>query len=288
MKKLAVITIMLTATAFTITSFAHGGGHHSIGREQHNSNCYDHTYCEGRDTCIYYNADCPYHTNDTHHTYDHESEVHYGSGDHFVSGDTTDNTNADGLDIRGLKLPINARRLVIIATRVGSAKADYSYYTKENGSWKESNSDTAYIGKGGIGKTKEGDLKTPSGLYMLNTPFGNASPKEGFPKDYLKVSDDCYWNCDPKSQSYNTLVSTKTCKDFDKSKSEHLNAIGAYYDYCFNISYNDTCKKDAGSAIFLHCDIDHSATHGCVAISKANMEKLMKEYDPLGTYIYIY
>ena len=53
---------------------------------------------------------------------------------------------------------------LIVVTGTGGSNASFVMYEKDgNGDWKQVISTKAYIGKKGLGKTKEGDMKTPTG-----------------------------------------------------------------------------------------------------------------------------
>ena len=61
------------------------------------------------------------------------------------------------------------------------------------------------IGKNGATTDKrEGDFKTPLGLFKLGSAFGTSSIKTDYP--YLKVTNDSYWVDDSMSPNYNKWV----------------------------------------------------------------------------------
>jgi len=135
------------------------------------------------------------------------------------------------------------------------------------------------LGRGGMGKSKEGDGKTPIGLFNMNTPFGICAKKEGFPDNYLQVTDTMYWDGDVKSPTYNKLVDRNTNTNFNKKASEHLIDIMPDYNYALNIGYNPECKSGEGSALFLHClGAEKGNTGGCVAIKEEYMIEILKLY----------
>lgn len=140
------------------------------------------------------------------------------------------------------------------------------------------------LGRKGLGKTREGDEKTPLGIFRMNTPFGIKDALEGFPDNYIKVSSDMYWNGDSQSELYNRLVSTDTYDAFSRSASEHLIDYGGYYDYCIDMGYNPQGTPYLGSALFLHCSMGIN-TGGCIAIPEENMIEIMKAYREGKTYI---
>ena len=142
---------------------------------------------------------------------------------------------------------------------------------------------SANIGKNGLGKTIEGDMKTPVGIYKFNRYFGiEDNPDTDLP--YVKVNRSHYWNGDSNSDRYNQLVNYEIYQDFDRSDSEHLIEVYPGYEYAMNINYNEEGIKKKGSAIFLHCLTRRNYTAGCVAIDKLN---ILKVYNRLNENCYI-
>ena len=60
----------------------------------------------------------------------------------------------------------------IILVKCKENKATVVMLQKENHSWNKIMNTEAFIGKNGIGKTTEGDKKTPKGLFKLGLTFG--------------------------------------------------------------------------------------------------------------------
>ena len=169
-----------------------------------------------------------------------------------------------------LKQAKDAEQLFIVAA-VGKTTAYVSMHQKdEDGNWKQIITTPGYIGKEGLGKTKEGDYKTPVGTFHFNYAFGiNEDPGcTGF--EWHQVTDDDYWSGDTREgYGYNQMVSIKDLPDLDTEDSEHIVDYPVHYQYCMNISYNEDGVPGKGSAIFLHClGPQKPYTGGCVAIPK--------------------
>ena len=78
--------------------------------------------------------------------------------------------------------------------------------------------------KKGIGKTKEGDGKTPIGSYGFSMAFGTCEAPAGITIPYTLVNSTHWVVCDSKSKYYNKFVSTKEIKkDWNEAYGEHLN-----------------------------------------------------------------
>ena len=73
----------------------------------------------------------------------------------------------------------------------------------------------------GLGKEKEGDKKTPVGIYQFNEYFG-IYDNPGTELPYIKVNKSHYWDGDNNSDRYNQLVNIETYTNFNVKKSEHL------------------------------------------------------------------
>ncbi len=153
----------------------------------------------------------------------------------------------------------------------GGSNATVEMYKKKNGAWKQVVSCKGYIGQNGLGKTKEGDRKTPSGVYNLTGAFGiKADP--GAKMSYVQVNRYLYWCGD--SSYYNQLVDIR-----EKPHScfgEHLIDYVPEYNYGMFLDYNADCVYGKGSAIFLHCTGSNAYTGGCIAVGQKNMIKIIK------------
>ena len=191
-----------------------------------------------------------------------------------------------------LGVPADATVLVTLKGDANSDTGTLTLLTKQQSAdgksyWTKLNECTAKYGKAGLGKTKEGDNKTPVGVFKMNTPFGIKDAEAGFPSNYIKVDKDCYWNGDSQSELYNKLVSTRTYTAFRTSESEHLINYAPYYNYCIDTGYNADGTPYKGSAIFLHCVVGNENTHGCIAIPEENMKEVLRTYAEGTTYIVI-
>lgn len=197
---------------------------------------------------------------------------------------------ASGLEIDKINIPADSQVLITLAGSRTSDTGELNVYTKgDDGAWKTVYAGIrAKYGMNGLYKEKEGDSKTPVGVFKMNTPFGIADSAEGFPDNYIKVDPDMYWNGDSASDRYNKLVNVKEYTAFDRSASEHLINYSGYYDYCIDTGYNYEGTPYLGSAIFLHCVVNDEHTHGCIAIPKEYMTEIMKLYSEGNTYIAIY
>lgn len=164
----------------------------------------------------------------------------------------------------------SVNEMVLVKYRGGSRATLMLYQKDAGGLWQELLRCKAYTGKRGIGKTKEGDLKTPKGDYRLTCAFG-IKDDPGSAMEYTKVTRYHYWCAD---KYYNTMVDVRIKKH--KCHGEHLIHYTRSYAYAMNIGYNLACKKGKGSALFLHCFGSHKYTRGCVAVSRSDMKTIIQ------------
>jgi len=164
-------------------------------------------------------------------------------------------------------------QLLLLVYDHGTSKL-YRYQKDSQGIWKlVGNPYAAQVGRNGVSANKkEGDGKTPTGLYRLGFAFGNES-KPDTVLTYRKVTTDSYWVDDSNSKFYNTWVEGTEQKDWDSA--EHLSEAKTAYAYAVVIEYNmNPIKPGLGSAIFLHCGTKPTA--GCIAVDKSRVLEILK------------
>ena len=131
------------------------------------------------------------------------------------------------------------------------------------------------VGKKGITtKKKEGDHKTPKGIYELGPVFYRADKIDKFKTKLKKISikKDMGWCDDTNSNYYNQLI-----KINKKTKHEKMFRNDGSYDIVILINYNTKrIIKDKGSAIFLHITKNYKRTLGCIALKKKDLLILLK------------
>ncbi|MBO5490963.1 MAG: L,D-transpeptidase family protein [Desulfovibrio sp.] len=172
----------------------------------------------------------------------------------------------------------NVDQLILVGA-VGGSDALLTFYEKRGPLWQEVFTSRAYIGRNGLGKEREGDARTPVGVFHFTKAFGIA-PDPGCALHYTQVNDAHYWVGDNASPLYNRFADTRDGAVFDRKESEHLIEYTKPYQYCLNISYNEDGKPGLGSAIFLHCYSARAYTGGCVAIPEDDMRRLLRALRP--------
>lgn len=168
----------------------------------------------------------------------------------------------------------NQTTQAIIVVGNGGSYATLTLHTKRNGVWTEILSCNARVGKNGITSNKrEGDGKTPTGIYSFGQAFGVVG-NPGTSRGWVQVNNNHYWVDDSNSRYYNKLVDVSQT-GIAWSSAEHLIGYLTAYKYAIAINYNTSCIPGAGSAIFLHCSTGGS-TAGCISISESNMIKILQ------------
>lgn len=135
---------------------------------------------------------------------------------------------------------------------------------------------------------REGDGKSPAGIFALGTAFGYASePLEGLKIAYLNLTPSIECVDDPGSKHYNRIVDRSVVSP-DWNSSEHMRNAGESYRWGIVVDYNGTVTGDTnppepggGSCVFLHIwQSDDQGTAGCTAMSQADLKTLLTWLDP--------
>ena len=124
----------------------------------------------------------------------------------------------------------NQQIFVVAAFSEDATDAWVSLHEKQSdGSWHMVMTTPAFIGKNGLGKTMEGDAKTPVAEFHFNRAFSIADdPGSKIP--YVKVDDDTYWSGDgEEGHHYNELVDIKDIPDLDTDECEHIKDYVYHY-----------------------------------------------------------
>jgi L,D-peptidoglycan transpeptidase YkuD (ErfK/YbiS/YcfS/YnhG family) len=174
-----------------------------------------------------------------------------------------------------LEAPIN-QAIVVHPLNKNSTQAQLSTWQREGSIWRRLLFISAVIGKNGLGlagQKKEGDGKTPSGVYPLGPAFGYA-PSINTGLSYRQAGPNDFWVDDKQSRQYNQWVSgMPNAKSF-----ERMRRPDGLYQYGIVIGYNrHPVISGAGSAIFMHVWQGYnSPTSGCVAINQRYLRKILR------------
>ncbi len=173
-----------------------------------------------------------------------------------------------------------ARQVVtVVAARPGSPLATVSAYQRDVSGWTRVLGPwSAYIGRNGVapvGAKREGDGRTPSGVFGLDFAFGiGADPGTRLPFRRI-TGPNIVWDDDPTSPLYNEWVdTTATSAGADPEPMD----VASYRDGVV-IVYNAARTPGLGSGIFLH--VSHaSPTSGCVSLAPGAVLDILRWLDP--------
>jgi L,D-peptidoglycan transpeptidase YkuD (ErfK/YbiS/YcfS/YnhG family) len=170
--------------------------------------------------------------------------------------------------------------IVLTAPSLGATTATLTAYERTSTGWRTVFGPwTARVGSRGIapaGAKREGDGRTPSGVYGFEFFFGVSSdPGVHFPFRRI-TSRSIVWDDDPASPTYNLWRDTDT--DTVGADPEPMYVTPAY-EYGAVIAYNADRTPGLGSAIFLH-ESTGGPTAGCVSLPVDQLLQVLRWLDP--------
>jgi len=163
---------------------------------------------------------------------------------------------------------------LVLVRYLGKTAAEVSMWEKQDNAWNELFTCEGQVGKNGVGKEKEGDNKTPLGVFGLSVPFGTL-PDPGCAIPYTQLQESHYWCGD--DTAYNRFVDLRETPH--DCQGEHLIEYPDY-KYALFIEYNKECILGKGFAIFFHCFGKNPYTAGCVAIDEPYMKTVLQHVHP--------
>jgi L,D-peptidoglycan transpeptidase YkuD (ErfK/YbiS/YcfS/YnhG family) len=186
-----------------------------------------------------------------------------------------------------------------------STKATLRLWQRDGASWKPvGDAWPAVIGAGGAawgngahgdgapagrsGPTKrEGDRKSPAGIYDLRAAYGYAAtPPAGAKLPYTAVGKS--WECvdDPLSKHYAQILDRSTIAKADWMSSEMMKRDDALYTWVIDVAHNPLRVSGNGSCIFLHeWSGPDSATVGCTAMAEPQLAQLVTSLEPGAAFV---
>lgn len=197
--------------------------------------------------------------------------------------------------LQGEEIP-DSKQLLVVTTKNWSASAgSLQRYERDHDHWnKVGKAIEIKLGRNGLGwgiglheiprhpkiLKKEGDGKSPAGIFRLRQAFGYAPFKINYPYEIYKETDHCV--DDVNSVYYNKIVdSTKIQRDY--KSYERMKFPKDHYRYGIVVDHNGITegkksKKGAGSCIFVH--IKDVPTAGCTVMNKEEIEEILLWLDP--------
>ncbi|MFT7879955.1 MAG: L,D-transpeptidase family protein [Sulfurimonas sp.] len=187
------------------------------------------------------------------------------------------------------------RQLIVVTTENWSApEGKLQRYERTDTKWKKAGEVIAVkLGRNGLGWgrglhripdnakfiKKEGDGKSPAGIFTLKQAFGYEPFQIDYPYEVYRETDHCV--DDVNSRYYNKIVdSTKIERDYQSH--EKMKFPKDYYKYGIVVDHNgimsgEKSVRGAGSCIFIH--IKPVPTAGCTVMNEAQIKEIMQWLD---------
>lgn len=172
-------------------------------------------------------------------------------------------------------------QVVLVHGRFDAVPAQVSGWERQDGAWKQVMAPVnAVLGRNGLapeGEKREGDGRTPSGIFALRRAFGyEANVTTGL--EYQPATEKDFWIDAPSSPFYNQWFSNEVAPTVSH---EVLRRPDDLYKYAIVIEYNtDPVVPGMGSAIFMHLWRGAGEpTAGCVAMAETDLLRLLRWLD---------
>jgi L,D-peptidoglycan transpeptidase YkuD (ErfK/YbiS/YcfS/YnhG family) len=159
--------------------------------------------------------------------------------------------------------------ITVVAPTRASMQGLLRLWTKRDGCWRRTAGPwTAWLGQRGTTPAKrEGDRRTPTGIFrFLRTMYGIA-PNPGVYYDYRRIVCGDWWVEDPASPYYNRFHHVRCgSKPPFRTTSEDLSRSPTAYHHFAVVAYNTSpVVPGRGSGIFFHASTGRP-TLGCVSL----------------------
>jgi len=201
---------------------------------------------------------------------------------------------ATGLAVSNIPIPKTTSQLIKVTTKNWNTKDGklQRYEKNKKGNWiKIGKNIDIVLGRNGLAWglglhkipkdakyiKKEGDGKSPAGLFKLGNAFGYNEFKINFPYAKYTRTDHCV--DDSNSQFYNTIIDSKKVKK-DYKSFEYMKLKNNLYKYGITVKHNPENIAQAGSCIFMHIKSKTGkGTAGCTAMKESEITRILKWLD---------
>ena len=205
------------------------------------------------------------------------------------------------------ELPASSTQcLVGIADDWNTSSATLRFYQKSGGQWKPDGAPwKSRLGKNGLiwglglhplppgaPAKKEGDMRSPAGVFTLGGVWGYESAIRKHPKlFYRRVTPRDLWVEDPASPHYNRNLILEQEPSTPWEKKQQMKQDDPAHSLKLFIAHNAPPKvvPNAGSSIFFHIwRADGTrATAGCTTMEEAKLRSLIARIDPSRRPVYV-
>jgi len=203
-------------------------------------------------------------------------------------------TPTKAMEKRNLEIPQETAQLITVTTKGWNTKDGklQRYQRDKNGAWVKVDSPIkVVVGRNGLGwgvglhrtpknakyLKKEGDGRSPAGLFKLGNGFGYHPFKINFPYAQYRRTDHCV--DDSRSKYYNTIIDSNSVER-DYKSFEYMKLRNNLYKYGITVKHNPKNIAQSGSCIFMHIQSPTGkGTAGCTAMSEYQIKKILKWLD---------
>jgi D-alanyl-D-alanine dipeptidase len=195
-------------------------------------------------------------------------------------------------------LHASSQAMVVTTPDWNSVDGSLQRYEKRNGKWQPVGEKIAIVvGKSGMGWDhlvipapsgapikKEGDGRSPAGIFTIGQAFGYAPSAPDLKLPYLKLpylqlTDSIECVDDVGSKAYNQVVDRQTIAHPDWSSSEKMRSVDVYL-HGLEVNYNPEHVAGAGSCIFMHIWRGTGrGTAGCTAMDQNKLQEILHWLD---------
>jgi L,D-peptidoglycan transpeptidase YkuD (ErfK/YbiS/YcfS/YnhG family) len=131
---------------------------------------------------------------------------------------------------------------------------------------------------------REGDGKSPAGVYRLGTAFGVAASLPAGARDfpYLRTSPTTYCVEDARSTYYNQIVDSTRVKPPSLDQWSQMARPDGLFNWGVVVQQNaPETQKGSGSCVFLHVwRGPKRPTAGCTAMASDQIQEILRWLDP--------
>ncbi len=187
--------------------------------------------------------------------------------------------------------------VVVLSEGWDSLQATLYVLEKADSSWKVLQQHPAVVGQKGLGwgiglsdfrqhpgpTKKEGDKKSPAGVFSFGEAFGYSPPASLPPLKWTYQQIIWETQCieDVESAHYNQIV-LETDPEKDWEQADRMARKDDLYELGMFVNHNvDPAEPGSGSCIFLHLwRSEKEGTLGCTAMARDQMVELLQWMDP--------
>jgi len=196
---------------------------------------------------------------------------------------------------KGFEFSKNTKQIILVITENWESSIGKLYFLEKihhGQDWQKKLEFDVSVGRNGLAwglglfpetnqenAKKEGDGKSPVGIFELDYVFGYEKPDFSLKIPFVKM--DSNWLCvdDMNSELYNKIFKQNT-EENDWNSFEKMRREDNQYLWGIVVKHNQNQEIGAGSCIFLHIwKEEQYPTSGCTAMTKENLLQIIQKLD---------